>query len=78
MTHGHWQAVRQAPTISQVARCSEGLYGGELDEGGYISRIADSPAAPPAVALTGSRLRGRQCRAARLPRAARPVPILCT
>ena len=56
----YWQAERQAPTISQDAGCSAELCGGEPDEGGNISRIADSPAASPAVVLTGPRLRGRQ------------------
>ena len=77
MAHSHWQAERQAPTIFQDAGCSEELCGGEPDKGGHISMIADSPAAPPAVVLTGSRMRGRQCRAARLFSVARPVLIPC-
>ena len=79
MAHGHWQAERQAPTISQNAGCSAKLCGGELGEGGNISRIAfaDSSAASPAAVLTGPRMRGRQCRAARLFSVARPVLIPC-
>ena len=72
----YWQAERPAPTISQDARCSAELCGDELDEGGNISRIADLPAASPAVVLAGRRWSGHQCKAARLPSIARPVLIL--
>ena len=79
MAHSHWQAERQAPTIFQDAGAVQSFFVVNLttDEDRHISMIADSPAAPPAVALTGLSIRGRQCRAARLSSVTRPVLIPC-